>query len=104
MKISSPNESQPFDRVADECGYRTVDGLEEIVHMPTGRSNMSYHQPEITLNAKGCKHHFKIENIRKREFRCTKCRWGVTVRVDHIDEKDTEMFINLHQGRYKVYL
>lgn len=79
MKLANPNQSQEFDRVTqdrngtDLYGYRHVDGQEEIVHIPSGESNMQYHQPEMVLNPEGCSHIFGVVDIRKREIECRGC-------------------------------
>ena len=80
MRLSNPNSNKPFDRVTNdlngnpEYGYRnehTPD--EEVVHIPTGHSNQSFHQPEIVMNPEGCKHEFIVYDIGKREVECSHC-------------------------------
>lgn len=102
MKLPNPNSAKPYDSESGEYGFRQVDGLEEIVHLPTGQSNMKYYQPEKALNTGNCKHVFRIENMGKREFECNQCGWGVTVNTNQIEETDKGMILKLHQGDFRV--
>lgn len=106
MKISNPDT--PFERIEkdangnDEYGFRNTFGQEEIVNLKTGKSNMSFYQPEKVFTTAGCSHDFKIDDISKREFICSKCNWGVTVHINDIEETPDGMFIKIKEGKFKV--
>jgi hypothetical protein len=100
--------NQQFDRVIkdqhgnDLYGYRMVEGQEEIVHIPTGRSNMSYHEPSAVLNPSGCPHVFSVEDMGKRVFTCNRCNWSITANVNQIHESKGGVTIMLKQGEFEV--
>lgn len=79
MKINNPYQTLPFEKVTNdkqgqqEYGFRTVDGLEEVVHIPSGKSNMNYYVPEVVTRYGGCDHIFKIVNMGIREVECRNC-------------------------------
>jgi hypothetical protein len=81
MKLANPNANLPFNRIDKDAqgnetyGYRTVDdGTEEIVHIPTGESNMNYYTPDKVTNYENCKHKFRIVRMGTREVECQYCR------------------------------
>lgn len=109
-QIPNPNQSKPFDRVIKDQNGNDLYGIrnehtrdEEIVHIPTQRSNQQYWQPEMVLNPEGCEHAFVITNMGKREVECTKCHVETTFHagVNYIEE-DGKAFIQLHTGRFPV--
>lgn len=111
MKLPNPNAQQNYDRVAqdrngtDLYGYRMVDGLEEIVHLPTGESNMQYHQPEMVLNPEGCEHTFKVVDMGKRELECSNpnCRLMTSFHpaVNFLEEEG-KAYVLLNRKQYEI--
>jgi len=108
MKLDNPNSNKEFERISkdargeDEYGYRTVDGIEEIVHLPTGRSNMSYYQPQSVLNPVDCEHMFDETNKGEREYVCRKCQFGLTAHITQLIERGGTLLIKLQDGEYRV--
>lgn len=100
MQLPNPNDNKPFERIDKDAegqplyGRRTVDGQEEIVHIPTNRSNMQYHQPEVVMDASKCLHHFAITHIGKREIECLRCGLSTTfnVGVTYTEENGRKYF------------
>lgn len=86
----------------DEYEFRETFGQEEIVDLKTGKSNMSFYQPEKVFTTAGCNHDFRIEDMTKREFVCRKCTWGVTVGIQDINEVDGDIWIKIKEGKFKV--
>lgn len=76
MRLPNPYNDLPYERVSqnkdgqDEYGYRMVEGVEEIIHIPSGKSNMSYHKPEKYTFFENCTHVFRVVDIRMREVEC----------------------------------
>ena len=101
MQLPNPNQNKPFDRVSGDYGYRnegTPDA--EIVHIPTGKSNQTYYQPETVLDTKGCKHVFKIADIGKREIACKKCGWETTFHAGVMEVKKGKEYVILQEKPY----
>lgn len=79
MRIANPNSSLPFETVTkgmqgqDEYGFRIVDGIEEVIHIPSGKSNMNYYIPEVVTRYGDCTHVFKVVNMGLREVECQNC-------------------------------
>jgi hypothetical protein len=100
MQLPNPNEDKLFERIDTDqegkplYGRRTVDGQEEIVHIPTNRSNMQYHQPEVVMDASKCLHRFGITHIGKREIECLRCGYSTTfnVGVTYTEENGLKYF------------
>lgn len=106
MKLTNPDEGKKFDRVAGEYGYRkegTRD--EEIVHIPTGRSNQAYYQPEMVMNPEGCDHDFVLTSIGMREVECSRCHYGITFHAGiNYTEREGTSYITLHGTEFPVRL
>lgn len=106
MKLANPNDKQSFETVykneqgEDEYGSRTVDGHEEMVHIPTGKSNMTYWKPEKVLDPTGCKHVFHFEG--RREVVCDKCGWGLTFHINSVEESEMGLFVKIPQGTFPI--
>ena len=85
MRLPNPNQGQPFQRVIKDSQGNDLYGIraehtpdEEIVHIPTQRSNQAYHRPETVLDPTGCEHSFVITSIGRREVECERCQLGTT--------------------------
>lgn len=111
MRITNPYKDIPYERVAkdrfgnDEYGYRTVDGVEEIVHLPTDRSNMEYHVPEVVTHYDNCEHVFRVVNMGIREVECTnvQCRLLTSFHpAVNFKEVDGKAFIILNRREYPL--
>jgi len=96
VQLLHPNPNQPFERVDKDAqgreayGYRIVDGQEEIVHIPTGKSNMRWHKPEMALDPSSCPgHKFIIIDMGKREVECLNCHWQLSFNVatDYLEKE-----------------
>lgn len=70
MKIANPPRGEPTRVAGDYAYYGEGTPDEEIVHVPTQRSNVAYYTPEMVLNPEGCDHEFYITDIGKREIEC----------------------------------
>jgi hypothetical protein len=108
-QLPNPNSSKPFDRVAknlsgeDEYGFRQVDGQEEIVHIPSGRSNMTYYQREMVLNPSACPgHEFRLVDVLKREIECSRCFWSTSAHINDFRETDGQLFVTVNKQEYPV--
>lgn len=105
MRLANPHEGKSFDRIdkdrngEPEYGYRHVDGSEEIVHIPTGRSNTTYYQPEKVLDPTGCDHIFQLEDMGKREVYCSTCQLPTAFIVGiNVSEENGSLFI-IYKGK-----
>jgi hypothetical protein len=110
MKLPNPNAVLPFDHISkdkngnEEYGFRTVDGLEEIVHLSSGQSNMTYHQPELVLNTAGCEHRFSIFDIGTREVECRNCHFITSFHPAlNYTERDGKSYFTLNHVEYEIF-
>jgi len=112
-KITNPNEKMPYERVdkneqgQEQYGYRTVDGLEEIVHIPSGKSNMTYHIPQSVMNAEGCYHVFLVSDIGRREVACRNQQCGLTTTFhggNSYREEAGKGYITFNHKEYEVII
>lgn len=111
MRLPNPNENQPFDRVSKnaqglpEWGYRhegTPD--EEIVHIPTNRSNQTYYQPQRVLYPEGCEHTFHVIDMGKREIECSRCQWATSFHPAHnYQESDGQGYVTILGHPYPIH-
>ena len=110
MQLPNPNENKPFERYYDranpdgstehEYGVRRVDGHEELVHLPTGRSNMQYWKPEIAHDP-NCSHEFVLSS--NREIECLRCQYSTTFHAGrNIIEENHQTFVLIHNRKYPV--
>lgn len=110
MKLPNPNSSQPFDSVTkdvhgnEEYGYRTVDGLEEVIHIPSGRSNMQYLQPEKVTHYEGCNHSFRFLSVGKREIECEMCHFTISFHPIDFREANSRGYVRINRVEYPVFL
>ena len=105
-----PNKGSdiPFERISKdingepEYGFRKIDGVEEVVHIPSGRSNSQYWQREMVQNPEGCDHRFIIENVNKREILCQNptCSLGFTFHVNDLIEDSNGLSIVYKDKKY----
>ncbi len=108
MKIDNPYENKKFDTVAkdkegnDEYGFRTVDGVEEVVHIPSGKSNMTYYSPQPVLRPEGCAHVFNEVNGGLREYVCNKCNYGLTAHITQLNDLQGTLFVTVGDVNYPV--
>lgn len=109
-QLPNPNESRPYERYYDkqnpdgseehEYGVRRVDGHEELVHLQTGRSNMTYHQPEI-VHDPHCVHEFILSG--NRELECSRCFLTTTFHAGrNIAEEEGKTYVYLQGKKYLV--
>lgn len=107
-QLVHPEQKTSYDKVVNDAqgnplyGYRTVEGQQEIVHIPTGKSNMTFHKPEQATKTYDHEHAFRVENMGSREFICNGCDWAITVHISQIEENKEGQFLKLKQGRFKV--
>lgn len=109
MKIDNPYHSVPFENVSkdkqgqEEYGYRTIDGLEEVIHIPSGRSNMNYYKPEIITRYGDCQHVFRIVNMGIREVECRNCQLLTSFHpaVNYI-EREGKSYIRLNGKEFEI--
>ena len=103
MRLPNPPADRPFDKVIRDDKDNPLYGIrneytpeEEIVHVPTGRSNHVYYQPEKVLNPEGCEHEFVVTDLGKREIECTKCTYGTTfvAGVNYFEDPDPRVVLN----------
>ncbi len=82
---------------------RDVDGHEEVVHIPTNRTNMQYWQPEAVLDPSNCSHQFSLVDVGKREVECSGCGYTTSfiVGVNYREESGIG-YIKVKQGEYPV--
>lgn len=113
MKIANPNQSMPYAEVTqdaqgnDAWGTRIVDGLEEIVNLQTGESNMSYHTPEVVTHYENCDHKFKIVNVGIREIECLNpvCRLTTSFHpAVNYEEINGTPYVTLNNHGYEIIL
>lgn len=109
MKINNPNQGIPFDSVSknkdgeDEYGYRTIDGLEEVIHIPSGKSNMNYYVPEVITRYGDCTHLFKIVNMGIREVECRNCQLITSFHpAVNFKEENGKAYIKLNGREYEI--
>lgn len=108
MNLPNPNQNTPFERVdkdkygQDEYGYRKVDGIEEIVHIPTGKSNMSYHKPEVVTHFENCEHVFDWVNKGLREIECMHCHYPMTFLVSDFIEVDGKPYVLINKRSFPI--
>ena len=108
MRLPNPNSNKPYERTLDDGQGNPVWGIrnegtpdEEIVHIPTGRSNQAYYQPEKVLDPSGCAHQFVITDMGKREVECRKCHWATTFIMGvNLVEEGEKAFIVLKGQKY----
>jgi hypothetical protein len=111
-QLPNPNSSNPYERVIKDQNGEELYGIrnehtpeEEIVHIPTSRSNQQYWQPEKVLDPTGCKHTFQITSVSKREIECSKCHFETTI---HLGINYTEVkgkgYIVLNDKKYPLKL
>lgn len=107
--LPNPNSNIPYEKVyVDKYGEkthgeRTIDGLTEIVDLKTGKSNMTYIQPEPVTHYEGCDHSFKILNIGRREVECSKCNYQLTFHVvENYTEENGNGYIVLNKVKYPL--
>lgn len=80
MQIPNPNQAQEFDHETADAqgnpvhGFRSVDGMEEIVDLRSGKSNMQYWKPETITFYENCDHIFRVTSMGLREIECKSCR------------------------------
>lgn len=110
MKIPNPSSNKSFDKVYRDLNGEPLYGIrnegsedEEIVHIPTNKSNQTYYVPEMVLNPEGCEHEFVITDIGKREAECAKCHLdtGFIVGVNTY-EINGQAYIIYHGKRYPL--
>lgn len=109
-KLPNPNEGKPFDRVSkglngeDEYGFRrTDDGVEEVVHIPSGKSNMQYWQRESVLDPSKCKgHEFRVVDMGKREIECENCPFQTSFHPRDHREKDGKAWVRINKKEYPL--
>lgn len=111
MKLPNPNTNIPFSRVITdqegnkEWGYRTVDGQEEIVHIPSNRSNMEYWQLEPVLSPENHTHSFIFTDIAKREIECESCHYPTSFNAGtEYFEDNGAAFVVIKKRKYPVSL
>ena len=110
-RLSNPNSGKPYDRVIKDLQGNEVYGIrnehqtdEEIVHIPTGRSNQTYYQPEMVLNPEGCDHSFKVTSMATREVECSKCFYQTTFHPAlNYTEENGHSFITLKDKKYPIF-
>lgn len=108
MKINNPYQTLPFEKVTNdkqgqqEYGFRTVDGLEEVVHIPSGKSNMNYYVPEKVLNPEGCNHVFNVINIGLREIECGGCKLTTSFHPTSLKESDGKIMVVINKREYEI--
>jgi len=80
VQLPNPNDGKPFDRIVKDAqgndlyGYRKEHSPdEEIVYIPTQRSNQTYHQPEPYISPEHCPHDWHFTSVGKREVECKNC-------------------------------
>lgn len=99
-QLPNPHSDRPFDEVRkdangeDEWGIRQLDGVEEIVHIPTNKSNVKYWQPEPVVKPQGCEHQFRLVDVGAREVICDNCNLATTfhVGVNYYEQKGQPYF------------
>lgn len=107
MKLENPDASKPFDEIKLDKNGNPEYGIrgEEIVHIPSGRSNVSYYQPEVVMDASGCDHEFQLYDVAKREIECLKCRFATTFILGvNFEETPEGSFVTLKNKKYPVNL
>lgn len=110
MQVSNPNNNKDFENVyknaggSPEWGVRhSDDGVKEWVHIPSGKSNHTYIQPDVVMDPTGCVHVFEVENIGKREVYCPMCGFATTFHAGiNYFEENGESHIVIREKRYKL--
>jgi hypothetical protein len=109
MQLPNKDQDKEFDRIDTDptgqplYGRRMVDGHEEIVHIPTKRSNMQYWQPDVVLDASKCVHRFLVTSVGKREIECIKCGLSTTFNVGvTFTEENGNKYFWLHGAWHPV--
>lgn len=110
MQLPNPNNDKPFDRVIKDAQGNEIWGIraehsgdEEIVHIPTGKSNMSYWKPEMVLNPEGCEHIFYLYNVGRREIECSVCHLTTAfIPGVNYSEENGQAFVTLKGKKYPV--
>lgn len=103
MQLPHPEPNKKFDRVQGDYGYRETFGEEEIVHIPTGKSNMMFHKPETVLSPQGCKHSFQLIDVGKREVECENCHWAFSFHAGrNYHEEDGKGYVTIKNKNYLV--
>lgn len=104
MRIPNPPRGEPTRTVADYAYYNEGTNDEEIVHVPTQRSNVAYYTPEMVLNPEGCEHEFYITNLGTREVEC-RCGLATNFIVGvNYSEEDNNPTITFKHKKYKLHL
>lgn len=104
-QLPHPNSEQKFDHVQGDYGYRTVFGQEEIVHIPTNKSNMAFWKPETVLDPSGCEHAFFVTDIGKREIECSNCHWAFGFHAGrNYHEENGQGYVTIKGKKYLVSL
>lgn len=108
-QLPNPHENTKFDEVRKgaqgdpEWGVRKVDGHEEIVFIPSGRSNIQYWQPEAVMKPEGCQHEFTVVDVGHREVLCNLCNYATTFHVGiNYVEDNGEPYIILRDKQYRI--
>lgn len=96
MNIPNPDQDKPFNRIIKDKDNNPVYGIrnehsanEEIVYIPTGKSNVQYHKPEMVIDPTGCNHDFVLYDQGKREIECYTCHLATSfiVGVNVVEDK-----------------
>lgn len=112
MKIANPQAGQKFDVVyKDHMGNPTY-GVrnpntadEEIVHIPSNKSNQNYYIPDVVLDPTGCEHDFIVTDVNKREIECNKCQYESSFVLGvNAEERDNKLQVILNKKTYSISL
>jgi hypothetical protein len=105
-QLPNPNQGKPFDKVYKDEQGKPVWGErgEEIVHIPTGKSNQSYYKPETVVNSAGCKHEFNVSDMGKREIMCRKCSLETTFHAGAMKKIRGKDYVILQNKSYLIEL
>lgn len=112
MRLPNPNGNKPFDKIIKDKEGNSLYGVraentpdEEMVYIPTGKSNHAYYKPEVVMNPEGCKHYFILTNVGRREIECSNCNYSTSfiIGVNFFERKGTPYF--KQKGKtYKIHL
>jgi hypothetical protein len=104
-RLANPNQNRPFEEISRDAQGNEEYGKrgEEIVHIPSGRSNMAYHQLETVMDPTGCEHRFFVTNIGSREIECERCHWATTFHpgINH-HEVDGRHTVTIQGQSYEI--
>lgn len=112
MKLPNPDQDKPYDRVIKDKDNNPVYGIrnehttdEEIVYIPTGKSNVQYHKPEMVINPTGCIHDFVLYDQGKREVECYSCHLATSFIIGvNMKEDNSGISIKYNNRYYPVRL